>query len=70
VPAFPEKDGSLQAFAERRADAVAGYRRFVAAGIGAAAPWSGLKGRIYLGSEQFVARLPAPVDPKGSLREI
>jgi hypothetical protein len=70
VPAFLETDRLLPAFAERRADAVAGYRRFVAAGIGAAAPWSGLKGRIYLGSEQFVARMPAMIDPKRPLCEI
>jgi len=29
-----------------RAAAVSGYQRFVAAGIGAASPWQGLKGQI------------------------
>jgi REP element-mobilizing transposase RayT len=70
VPAFLETDWVLRAFAERRAEAVAGYRRFVAEGIGAAAPWSGLKGQIYLGSEQFVERMQALIDPKRPLREI
>jgi putative transposase len=70
VPAFLETAWVLRAFAERRADAVAGYRLFVAAGIGAAGPWSVLKGRIDPGSEQFIARMPALIDPKRSLREI
>ncbi|UHD17821.1 transposase [Thiocapsa bogorovii] len=70
VPAFLETDWLLRAFAERRVEAVAGYRRFVAEGIGAAGPWSGLKGQIYLGSEQFVERMQALIDPKRPLREI
>jgi hypothetical protein len=36
---------------------VSGYRRFVAAGIGAASPWQGLKSQICLGSDQFVERM-------------
>ncbi|WP_425470238.1 hypothetical protein [Thiocapsa rosea] len=70
VPAFLETDWVLRAFAERRAEAMAGYRRFVAEGIGAAGPWSGLKGQIYLGSEQFVERMQALIDPKRPLCEI
>jgi REP element-mobilizing transposase RayT len=70
VPAFLETDWVLRAFAERRAEAVAGDRRCVAEGIGAAAPWSGLKGQIYLGSEQFVERMQALIDPRRPLREI
>ncbi len=46
VPAFLETDWVLRAFAEGRGEAVAGYRRFVVEGIGAAGPWSGLKGQI------------------------
>ena len=60
----------LRAFAEERHAAESGYRRFVAAGIGAAGPWQGLKGQIYLGSEQFVERMQARIDPKRSLREV
>ena len=41
----------------RRAAAVSDYWRFVAAGIGAASPWQGLKSQIYLGSDQFVERM-------------
>ena len=46
------------------------YRRFVAAGIGAASPWQGLKNQIYLGSEQFLERMQGWIDPKRSLREV
>ncbi len=70
VPAFLETDWVLRALAEGRAEAVAGYRRFVAEGIGAAGPWSGLKGQIDLGSEHFVERMQALIDPKRPLREI
>jgi putative transposase len=70
VPAFLETDWVLRAFAEGRGEAVVGYRRFVAAGIGAAGPLSGLKGRMNPGSEQFVARMQALIDPRRSLREI
>lgn len=70
VPAFLETDWVLRTFAEGRAEAVAGYRRFVAEGIGAAGPWSGLRGQIYLGSEPFVERMQALIDPKRPLREI
>jgi hypothetical protein len=70
APAFLETDRVLRAFAEGKAEAVAVYRRFVAEGIGAAGHWSGLKGQIYLGSERFVDRMQALIDPKRPLREI
>jgi hypothetical protein len=38
APEFLETDGVLRAVAEERSAAVAGYRRFVGAGIGAASP--------------------------------
>jgi hypothetical protein len=70
VGAFLETDWMLRAFAERRAEGVAGYRRLVALGIGAAPPWSGLQGQIDLGSEPFVERMQALIDPRRPLREI
>jgi hypothetical protein len=36
---------------QARSAAVAGYRRFVAEGTGAASPWQALKGQIHLGSQ-------------------
>jgi REP element-mobilizing transposase RayT len=72
VPAAPflATDWLLRAFADTRDDAVAGYRRFVAEGIGATSPWQALKGQIYLGSEQFVERMQALIDSEQPLREI
>jgi REP element-mobilizing transposase RayT len=70
APGWLETDAVLRAFAEERTTAVAGYRRFVAEGIGAASPWQALKGQIYLGSEPFVERMQARIDPQRPLREI
>jgi REP element-mobilizing transposase RayT len=70
APEFLETDGVLRAFAEERTAAVAGYRRFVVEGIGAASPWQALKSQIYLGSERFVERMQARIDPKRPLREV
>jgi DNA-directed RNA polymerase specialized sigma subunit len=39
-------------------------------GIGAASPWQALKNQIYLGSDQFVERMQAQIDPKRPLREV
>jgi len=69
-PGFLETDWVLRAIAEEQPAAVAGYRRFVAEGIGAAGPWHALKGQIYLGSEQFVERTQRLIDPKRPLREV
>jgi REP element-mobilizing transposase RayT len=70
APEWLETDAVLRAFSEERRTAVAGYRRFVAEGIGAASPWQALKGQIYLGSEPFVERMQAQIDPKRPLREV
>ena len=70
APGWPETDAVLRLFAEERTKAVTGYRRFLAEGIGAASPWQALTSQIYLGSEQFVERMQARVDPGRPLREI
>jgi hypothetical protein len=70
APPFLETDWLLRAFADSRAEAVAAYRRFVADGIGAPSPWLKLKGQIYLGSDAFVERMQALIDPKRPLRDI
>jgi hypothetical protein len=69
APEWLETDAVLRAFAEERITAVAGYRRFVTEGIGVASPWQALKGQIYLGSEPFVERMQARIDPGRPLRE-
>jgi len=39
-------------------------------GVNVARPWSGLKNQVYLGSDRFVARMQALIDPNRSLREV
>jgi REP element-mobilizing transposase RayT len=70
APGWLETDAVLRTFAEDRITAVAGYRRFVTEGIGAASPWQALKGQIYLGSEPFVERMQARIDPGRPLQDV
>jgi hypothetical protein len=70
TPPFLATDWLLRAFGDTREQAVAGYRRFVAEGIGASSPWLELKAQIYLGSEQFVERIQAFINAKQPLQEI
>jgi putative transposase len=62
-PPFLKTDWLLRAFADSRQQAVVSYRRFVAEGMGAPSPWRDLKNQIYLGSERFVERMQAMIDP-------
>ncbi len=52
-------DALLAHFASDRADAVRLYRRVVAAGIGAGSIWMDLNRRVFLGDDDFVARMLA-----------
>ena len=70
APGWLETDAVLRVFSDERNTAVTGYRRFVAEGIGAAGPWQGLKGQIYLGSDQFAERMRARIDPTRPLRDV
>ena len=49
----------LSQFAGQRELAQQHYARFVAEGIGIVSPWENLKGQIFLGDEQFIARMQA-----------
>jgi REP element-mobilizing transposase RayT len=51
--------GLLSQFAEQRELAQQRYAEFVAAGIGVTTLWKNLKGQIFLGDEQFIARMQA-----------
>jgi len=70
APPFLETERLLSAFAGKRQDARDEYRQFVAAGMDAASPWRDLRNQIYLGSERFVERMQAMIDPARSLHEI
>ena len=65
APGWLETDAVLRVFSDERNTAVTGYRRFVAEGIRVASPWQGLKGQIYLGSDQFAERMQAWIPPAG-----
>lgn len=69
-PPFLATDWLLRAFGGDRQQAVTGYRKFVAEGVKAPSPWRNLKNQVYLGSEQFVERMQARIDPSRPLREI
>ena len=70
APPFLETDRLLRVFADSRQQAAAGYRRFVAEGANAPSPWLDLKNQVYLGSERFVERMQALIDPSRPLGEI
>ncbi len=67
---FVETDWLLRAFGTDRQRAIAGYRRFVADGIHADSVWGALKNQVYLGSEAFVDRMQALIEPDRDLREV
>jgi len=48
-------------FAKRRSLAQQRYAQFVAEGIKADSPWGKLKGQVFLGDEEFVARMQAHI---------
>jgi hypothetical protein len=56
APGFLTVDWVLAQFGQRRSQAQERYRAFVREGLGRQ-PWQGLRGQIYLGSEDFIARL-------------
>ena len=70
APSFLVTDWLLGVFGDDRKRAVAEYRRFVADGTDAPSPWHDLKNQVYLGSEQFVERMQALIDPARPLQEI
>lgn len=55
VPKFLTTDWVLAYFDQRRSAAQKKYRKFVKEGL-ESRPWEGLKGQIYLGSEELIAR--------------
>lgn len=60
-PAFLTVDWVLGHFGQKRSRAQARYRAFVREGLGRR-PWEELRGQIYLGSEEFIARLTRKVE--------
>lgn len=69
-PAFLEVDWVLSQFGRRRAETQRSYRRYVVEGIQGKSPWESLKGQIFLGTEEFLARLRESFGEKDSFREV
>lgn len=63
-------DWLLSQFGADRQQAVRAYAEFVAAGQGATAPWSKVRGQAVLGSEAFVQGLAPLLAPKNPHKEI
>ncbi|NDY92805.1 addiction module toxin RelE [Ideonella livida] len=57
APNWLEVDQLLLAFGSTRKRAVARYVDFVRAGVGVPSVWEGLRGQVFLGSEDFVVAL-------------
>lgn len=61
VPEFLTVDWVLRQFGRQRTQAQAHYRNFVRAGL-KSQPWQHLRGQIYLGSDEYIARLSSAAE--------
>ena len=69
-PGWLHRDWLLAAFARRKGQAIAAYTRFVADGVGQAAPWDELRNQIFLGDDHFVQAMQERIDRDKALAEI
>ncbi len=69
-PDWLQTDWLLGQFGRHRHHAMAGYIDFVRAGIGLPSVWDKLQGQIYLGSEEFIARMQSTLASDQALEEI
>ncbi|QVL48990.1 MAG: hypothetical protein KFB96_00110 [Thiocapsa sp.] len=65
-----ETHAILSAFGRTEAEAVVGYRSFVAAGKGQPSPWESVKQQVFLGSEAFVEAMQRKIPQDRDLREV
>jgi len=71
VPEFLTIDWVLGQFAEKKTAARQRYRGFVADGLkNQVSPWQKLTGQVFLGSENFVARMRELLGDKQEIKEI
>ncbi len=70
APEWLERRATLAAFGQTEAQAIEGYRSFVAAGLGQPSPWESLKRQVFLGSDAFVASMQHKVPKALDLREV
>ncbi|WP_207061705.1 transposase [Motiliproteus sp. SC1-56] len=60
----------LGRLARSRRTAQERYTHFVAEGVNQASPWDGLRGQIFLGSEQFVEQMQGQLSPHAFLDDV
>ena len=60
TPAWLDADGVLARFGRDRAAAIGAWREFVTAGRASPSPWEKLRHQIYLGDDDFIARVTPP----------
>lgn len=66
APPWLETDWMLSQFGRERPSAVRRFVEFVRAGVGLPSIWTGLRGNIYLGSDDFVQRMQALAERAGA----
>lgn len=69
-PPWLQTDWILSAFGNRKGEAIARYRSFVAEGKNQPSPWEQLRNQIYLGDERFVGKLLSGIESGKNLSEI
>jgi REP element-mobilizing transposase RayT len=67
---FLETDWVLSQFGRSQGEAKRAYRRYILEGIQGKSPWELLKGQIFLGTEEFLARLKEPFRGKEFFKEV
>jgi putative transposase len=70
APEWLETRAILSAFGRTEADAVAGYRSFVAAGKVQPSPCASVKQQVFLGSDAFVETMQRKIPHDRDLREV
>jgi REP element-mobilizing transposase RayT len=69
-PEWLQTDWILGQFSEDRDRARLAYRDFVRAGVGLPCVWDNVQGQIFLGSQEFVARMQGKLTPEQNLNEV
>jgi REP element-mobilizing transposase RayT len=70
APPWLRVEPILERFADDAMQAALQYRRFVAAGVGLASPWSQLRGQVLLGTDLFAERLRERLAQRAVSREV
>ncbi len=70
APQWLDREWLLNQFGSTRAEAIAGYREFIAQGRGLGSPLEQVKNQLFLGDDQFIAENSTMITQEESLREL